>query len=68
MTLPYALLTPLIDDERRGALSGFYSLSRGVGVALRPVPAGVAVSVGREPFPGSEGYQATFGSARPPSS
>ena len=48
MTLPYALLIPLMPKGRNGALSGFYSLSRGIGTALGPLLAGVAISVAGE--------------------
>jgi len=37
MTLPYALLMPLMRAQEHGTLTGFYSLSRGVGVALGPM-------------------------------
>jgi MFS family permease len=60
MTLPYALLMPLMPDGRHGALSGFYSLSRGVGTALGPLLAGVAISVGRGPLASSQGYAAMW--------
>jgi MFS family permease len=61
MTLPYALLMPLMPEGRHGALSGFYSLSRGVGTALGPLLAGVAISVGRGPLASSHGYAAMWG-------
>jgi MFS family permease len=46
MSLPYALLQPLMPDERHGALTGYYSASRGVGVMLGPLLGGIAISVG----------------------
>src|SRR5690242_17732759 len=46
MSLPYALPQPLMPDERHGALTGYYSASRGVGVMLGPLLGGVAISVG----------------------
>jgi MFS family permease len=46
MSLPYALLQPLMPEERHGALTGYYSASRGVGVMLGPLLAGVAISIG----------------------
>ena len=61
MTLPYALLMPLMPEGRHGALSGFYSLSRGVGTALGPLLAGVAISVARGPLASSQGYAAMWG-------
>jgi Na+/melibiose symporter-like transporter len=60
MTLPYALLIPLMPKGRNGALSGFYSLSRGIGTALGPALAGVAISVGKEPFASTQGYAAMW--------
>ena len=60
MTLPYALLIPLMPKGRNGALSGFYSLSRGIGTALGPLLAGVAISVAREPLASTQGYAAMW--------
>jgi Na+/melibiose symporter-like transporter len=60
MTLPYALLIPLMPKGRNGALSGFYSLSRGIGTALGPLLAGVAISVGKGPFASTQGYAAMW--------
>ena len=60
MTLPYALLIPLMPKGRNGALSGFYSLSRGIGTALGPALAGVAISLGKEPFASTQGYAAMW--------
>jgi MFS family permease len=45
MTLPYALLMPMMPEEDHGALTGFYSVSRGVGVALGPALAGLAIQL-----------------------
>ena len=61
MTLPYALLMPLMPGDRHGALSGFYSLSRGVGTALGPLLAGVAIALARGPLQSSQGYAAVWG-------
>ncbi|HEU4974835.1 MAG TPA: MFS transporter [Baekduia sp.] len=61
MTLPYAVLIPLMEDEEHGALTGFYSLSRGVGTALGPLLAGAAIGVSDGLFPATKGYQATWG-------
>jgi MFS family permease len=60
MTLPYALLQPLMPEGRHGALSGLYSVSRGVGTALGPLLAGVAISLLRCPLDGTEGYAAMW--------
>ena len=45
MTLPYALLMPMMPEEEHGALTGFYSVSRGVGVALGPAIAGLVIQL-----------------------
>jgi MFS family permease len=60
MTLPYALLQPLMPSGRHGALTGFYSLSRGIGTALGPLLAGVAIQVLGGPFSATEGYGAMW--------
>jgi MFS family permease len=60
MTLPYALLMPLMPSDRHGALSGFYSLSRGIGTALGPLLAGVAIALGRDLFAGTQGFAAMW--------
>ncbi len=61
MTMAYALLMPLMPDGQHGALTGFYSLSRGVGVITGPILAGVAVAVTRSNlFPGTHGFQAIW--------
>ena len=64
MSLPYALLQPLMPDERRGALTGFYSASRGVGVMLGPVLGGLAVSAAGGVLASTEGYAAVWGVCR----
>jgi MFS family permease len=61
MTLPYALLMPLMDDSDHGLTTGLYSLSRGLGTALGPLLAGVAIQVLRGPFGDTHGYQAMWG-------
>jgi MFS family permease len=45
MTLPYALLMPMMPEADHGALTGFYSVSRGAGVALGPALAGLAIQL-----------------------
>ncbi|RKQ86170.1 MFS-type transporter involved in bile tolerance (Atg22 family) [Solirubrobacter pauli] len=54
MALPYAVLIPLMPDNERGALTGYYSVSRGMGIWLGPLLAGIAVSV-------AGSYQAVWG-------
>ncbi|MEA2246695.1 MAG: transporter, family, tetracycline resistance protein [Solirubrobacteraceae bacterium] len=60
MTLPYALLMPLMPEGQHGALSGFYSLSRGVGTALGPLLAGLAIELLRDPLSSTHGYAAMW--------
>jgi MFS family permease len=50
MSLPYALLMPMMPAGAHGAVTGLYSLSRGLGVALGPLLAGVAVEAAGEDF------------------
>jgi Na+/melibiose symporter-like transporter len=61
MALPYAVLTPLMPEKDHGTLTGFYTFSRGLGTALGPLLAGLAITVGRSSFPASHGFQATWG-------
>jgi MFS family permease len=61
MTLAYALLIPLMPEEEHGALTGFYSLSRGLGIFSGPIIAGVLISVtGSGPFGATHGFQAMW--------
>ena len=60
MTLPYALLQPLMPERRHGALTGFYSASRGVGVMLGPLLGGVAVSAASGVLAATHGYAAMW--------
>src|SRR4051794_856825 len=60
MALPYALLMPLMPETAHGALTGYYSLSRGIGTMLGPVLAGIAVQIARQPLSSTKGYAAMF--------
>jgi MFS family permease len=61
MTLAYAILMPLMPEHEHGALTGFYSLSRGVGITIGPLIAGVLIYVTRHsPFGGTQGFQAMW--------
>jgi MFS family permease len=61
MGLPYAVLMPLMPEGEHGALTGVYSLSRGVGTALGPILAGVAVqTLGPVLFSSTSGYGAMW--------
>ena len=50
MTLPYALLMPMMPSDEHGALTGFYSVSRGIGVALGPALAGLAIEIAGQDY------------------
>jgi predicted MFS family arabinose efflux permease len=63
MTLPYALLMPLMDDDEHGLTTGLYSVSRGLGTAFGPLLAGVAIQVLASPLSATKGYQAMWGVA-----
>ena len=61
MGLPYALLMPLMPEGEHGAITGIYSLSRGLGMTLGPLLAGVAVEVaGPALFSSTSGYGAMW--------
>lgn len=61
MTLPYALMQPLMPKGRHGALTGLYSFSRGIGTALGPLLAGIAIEVlDTGPFAATDGYGAMW--------
>jgi MFS family permease len=61
MALPYAVLMPLMPDEEHGALTGYYSVSRGLGTWLGPLLAGVAITASAGVFQQTRGYQAVWG-------
>jgi MFS family permease len=63
MSLPYAVLIPLMPARSHGALTGFYSLSRGIGTMLGPIVAGAAVTLLRGPLGSTHGYAAIWGVA-----
>jgi MFS family permease len=50
MSLPYALLIPMMPRGAHGAVTGLYSLSRGLGTALGPLLAGIAIEVAGEDY------------------
>jgi MFS family permease len=61
MALAYSLLIPLMPEDERGALTGFYSVSRGIGITLGPLVAGVLISLGAGGlFEATDGFQATW--------
>jgi MFS family permease len=61
MTMAYALLMPLMPEDEHGALTGFYSISRGVGIVLGPVVAGALIWVTHDGlFKATHGFQAMW--------
>jgi Na+/melibiose symporter-like transporter len=60
MTLAYAILMPLMPEDAHGAMTGFYSLSRGVGIVSGPVLAGALISVSGSLFRATDGFQAMW--------
>jgi MFS family permease len=61
MTMAYALLMPLMPEDEHGALTGFYSMSRGVGVVAGPILAGLAIALTQGGvFSSTQGFQAMW--------
>ena len=50
MSLPYALLIPMMPAGAHGAVTGLYSLSRGFGISLGPLIGGVAIETAGENY------------------
>jgi MFS family permease len=50
MSLPYALLIPMMPPGAHGAVTGLYSLSRGLGISLGPLLGGVAIEAAGENY------------------
>ncbi len=67
ITLPYALLVELLPQHRdHGVGAGLFQLSRGIGIVLGPLCAGVAtelLSQGPGVYGVTEGYSSIFGVA-----
>jgi MFS family permease len=60
LTLPYAILMPLMPEEEHGLITGFYSFSRGLGILLGPALAGLAITALRSALPATDGYSAMW--------
>jgi MFS family permease len=60
MSLPYSLLMPLMPEGEHGMLTGLYSMSRGVGVMLGPLLAGVAIQLAEPLLSSTHGYAAAW--------
>lgn len=60
MSLPYALLIPMMPPAGHGALTGLYSMSRGFGVVLGPVLGGLVIDALKGPLSSTQGYSAMW--------
>jgi MFS family permease len=60
MSQPYALLVPLMPEEHHGALTGFYTASRGIGIMLGPLIGGAAVALASGILTSTQGYAAVW--------
>lgn len=60
MTLPYSLMMGMLPEADHGAGAGAFEASRGVGVVLGPVLAGVGVQLLEPVFESTDGYAAMF--------
>ena len=56
LALPYTALIPLMPPGMRGGWTGLYSLSRGFGMLLGPLTAGIAIDLLRPALAGTDGY------------
>jgi MFS family permease len=61
MTLAYAILMPLMPEDEHGLLTGFYSVSRGLGIIAGPIIAGLVISLTSSgPFRATQGFQGVW--------
>jgi MFS family permease len=61
MTLAYAVLMPMMPEDEHGALTGLYSFSRGIGIVLGPILAGILIAVTKQGlFASTQGFQAMW--------
>lgn len=60
LTLPYAILMPLMPEEEHGLITGFYSFTRGLGIVLGPALAGLAITALRPALASTDGYAAMW--------
>lgn len=60
MTLPYALLMGLLPESDHGSGAALFAISRGLGLLAGPLLAGLAITVLRPVFAGTDGYAALF--------
>jgi len=60
MTLPLSMLMRLLPEDRHGAASGLFGLSRGVGGTLGPLVAGAAILLMKPVLSSTHGYAAMW--------
>jgi MFS family permease len=60
MIVPFAALMRLMPDHDHGAISGVFTLSRGLGTLLGPVLAGAAILLLQSPLQSTHGYAAMW--------
>jgi len=60
MTLPLSMLMRLLPEERHGAASGLFGISRGVGGTLGPLVAGAAILLLGPVLKSTHGYAAMW--------
>lgn len=61
LALPYSLMMGLMPSESYGAAAGLYGFSRGAGIVLGPLIAGVAIELSQPVLESTQGYAAVFG-------
>jgi MFS family permease len=59
LTLPYAILIPMMPKGQHGKLTGLYSTSRGIGIMLGPLLTGFAIAIFKNTLP-AKGYSAMW--------
>jgi MFS family permease len=60
LTLPYAILMPLMPEQEHGLITGFYSFTRGLGILVGPGIAGLAIKALGPSLPSTHGYAAMW--------
>lgn len=60
MTLAWALLYKLMPDEDEGAVAGLATMTKGIGIVVGPLIAGVAIDLLKPVFSSTNGYAAMW--------
>ncbi len=60
MTLPFSVLMGLLPEQDHGAAAGLFGFSRGIGLVLGPLSAGLAVTLLEPLLQDTNGYAAVF--------